>query len=242
MTNSRKNTLFAMTVTAFVARYKLSSQVRNDLVRAAKEHTNEDWRGSVDGDYHTWLRARAETTLMSDALTGFTKKLEGTGRDLKQDSPKLAATLIARKLTALDVPCLPHTPATRKKMLKSLSKEDLLAADVRKLGTLSSAAIENGYRRYGNPYEIVTVREVLESKPWSGENNYYFKGVRSSLLLTRQYLRELGFKYEDGPFMQDGTRRQFIEKLMTADSLGKRHAVKVAGLAMKYRWIPKFAE
>lgn len=227
---SRKEEVLAMTVADFAANYEISSQTRNNLASNGKKNADEGWsNGHYSSTYHSKLKDLATTVTMSDALTKF-----------ESFSPKLVNALVASGLTCLDVPSLPQT-ITSSRELRGLSKENLLAMDARRLGTLSSAALRAYWSGYGK-MPLITIGEVLASNPWEGEQSYEVRHCRQGLLNTRRLLVELGFKYEDGPFMQHGTRRQFVEKLIAKDSLGKKQAAKVADLAMKYRWIPKFTE
>lgn len=52
-----------------------------------------------------------------------------------------------------------------------------------------------------------------------------------------QKLLEMGFEYEDGIFLQEGTRREFVEKLMKEEGLSKIQAQKFADLAHKLGYV-----
>ena len=52
-----------------------------------------------------------------------------------------------------------------------------------------------------------------------------------------QKLLEMGFQYEDGIFLQEGTRREFVERLMREEGLSKRSAGKFADLAHERGYI-----
>jgi len=233
---NKTHRVFAMTVAQFVEKHELSPQVRNDLVREALGYEG------AGGLSHKKLLERARIVYMQDALQALTHTLTRNNSDLGEKSPHLAKALLAEGLTYLDVPCLPLHTATLTE-LRRLGKETLRQTNVRVLGTLSGIAIRTILYDVCRSYDdrvVLTVNNMLEISPWTGERAYACRTIHQSLLKTRAYLCKLGFTYEDGPFMQDGTRRQFVEKLMSEDDLSKRAATKVADLAMKYRWVSKF--
>ncbi len=227
-----------MTVAEFVQKHELSPQVRNDLVREAIGR-KEAWDSN-----HKKLLARARTVRMRDALKALADMLGRANSDLGEKLPRLADALVTEGLTYLDVPCLPIHTATLTE-LRKLGKEALRETNVRRLGTLSAIAIRTilgaNFRDYDET-RVLTVHDILEISPWTGEHAYECRTIHQSLLKTRAYLCTLGFTYEDGPFMQDGTKRQFVEKLTSEDGLSKRAATKVAELALKYHWISRFNE
>ncbi len=230
----------AMTVAEFAARHKLSGQIRNDLVEIAKRRIDNAWRHPDWRVYHKQMRELANTVTMRDALAALPSTDGGDGPyELKHRNPKLADALMAEGLTYLDVPSLPMTTLSAQE-LRKIPKSDLLALDARRLGTLSSAAMR--VYVYDSPYRerrpVSTVGELLASDHWG--NDYQLDNCEQSLLNTRRRLAEIGFTYEDGLFMQHGTRRQFLEKIVAESGLTKKAAEKVADLAMKYRWVTKF--
>ncbi len=185
------------------------------------------------------------TPFGSSSRAGYYKKLAlsvtvGNTLAFMPEVPNtLAKALIRSGLTHLDLPNLPAI-AMELKVLKGLGKDALRLMDVRRLGSLSKRAIYS-YDPWRDSQEILTIAQVLESSPWTG-NDPWLRGVLRSLQTTRVLLRTLGFGDEDGLFMSDGTRRQFVKKLISEDGLEERQAEQVAELAEKSHRVPKFIE
>lgn len=142
--------------------------------------------------------------------------------DIKND-------LITRGFNYLDWNELPASTVTTN-MLKKLTKEELLRKKVIILGTFSSLALK--------VFELYTIDELLHT---ASENTWrHRKEFGVSLEKTRRKLRELGFKYEDGIFLQAGTRRELIERLMHHHPLKHKVAALVADVAERRGWVKPF--
>ena len=88
----------------------------------------------------------------------------------------------------------------------------------------------------------LTIGELLgtdmDTHCWWEEDRYW-RRFAVSLKATRELLFALGFRYEDGPFLQGRTRRRLIEDLMKNDKLGRRAASRVAEIAERRGWVSK---
>lgn len=142
--------------------------------------------------------------------------------------------LVEMGMTHLDwnmLPCSTVTPA----MLKRLKKEELLKQSILVLNTLSSTAAWaiSEQLGYGSDWHKVTVGQLLNVDVKRG-------GIARSLSNTRRLLRELGFSYKDGVFLQFRTRRKLVESLMRDEAISRKTANLVAIIAAKQGWVEPF--
>lgn len=105
-------------------------------------------------------------------------------------------------------------------------KEDWLDKPLVLLGTLTRQAIL--YMRL----ERMTVKELLAYSPDRDHEKRFYQ----SLAKTRKKLRRLGFKYEDGVFLQAFTKRRLVEDVMQKCRLHKKQATLVVESARNMGW------
>lgn len=180
----------------------------------------------------------AQTTLR-ECLTGLEKKYAEQRRShyFYNDYRGILKRIIDLGLTRLDCVVIPQSTVT-KDMLKSISKIDLLKKDASVLGTVSNLALTD-YRHNDkspkNPLPWPTVADLLSQMPYAGISEKSWKA-------TRQLLEDLGFTYEDGLFLQWGTRRRFVEDLMKEEGYSRETCAIVAAIAEKRCWVKFPAE
>ena len=231
MTANRKDRALRMTVAEFCAKHKLSGQDRNTLAK--------------DND--------AKTFTMHEVLssTSFWKSYQdrhnyvGVGKDgITNRMTKFTEALVSYGFSTLDYAKLPASSVTIKQF-RAFGKTRVRLLDVRALNTLTNAAIRLYEELLGIDMDKpLTIGDLLELNIGS-ENSwktYRLKGFRRSIAKTREKLVAIGFRYEDGAFMQQGTRREFVEKLMIEGTISRKAAQRVAELAARKGWVPKFIE
>lgn len=120
--------------------------------------------------------------------------------------------------------------------LRSLGKEDLLKKRVLMLGTLSYKALKAVSSQLGKFPHLVTIEDLLSTTEdqWGfyTDNDFSVSAIK-----TCYKLKEIGFKFEDGKFLQFGTRRQFINTLMEQEKINRKQAEIVARVAFSRGWI-----
>jgi hypothetical protein len=115
-----------------------------------------------------------------------------------------------------------------------LSKEEWLVQPIFSLDTLSGIAIRL-LNDMDNP--PTTVEDLLKADPEGREGPmHYLKGCMVGMTNTRNKLKEIGFVYEDGPFMQWGTKRRLVEKVMKGCGIDKDKASLVVDSACIMKW------
>ena len=147
--------------------------------------------------------------------------------------------LVELGMTQLDWIALPNSTVTTT-MLKRLGKEKLRSLSVLVLDTLSSTALERLRWHTKKDVRETTIQDLLDFNPLEDRRHMDRSFVRSfaqSFLNTRNRLLELGFRYEDGLFLQVGTKRQLAEDLMKTESLSKQMAYKFVEIAAKRRMV-----
>lgn len=144
--------------------------------------------------------------------------------------------VISLGMTQLDWIALSSQTVTSE-MLKSLGKEELKKRSAILLNTHSGMIIKFLADYSGRSIEEITIGELLDlsEMDWlrCGKNFWYCASK------TRKKLREIGFSYEDGIFLQEGTRREFVERIMKREGLNLNQARMVVDIAKKYGWIKK---
>lgn len=138
-------------------------------------------------------------------------------------------------LTQLDFIGLACCPVDIER-LKKLGKSKLLQLSARILGTLSSVAL----RRIANEKEKldseITIADLLATRTDSDDSQLFVR-TEQSVLLTREKLLALGFKFREGIFLRCGTRSQFIADLMASEKIGRKMAERITALAERQRWV-----
>lgn len=149
-------------------------------------------------------------------------------------------TVINFGLTKLDWISLPIR-TINEEMLKGLGKKKLKEKSIILLGTLSGLIKQCLEDEFNKPAERIMIGELLglSLDDWRAVQRHDFQYCVSS---TRKKLLEIGFEYQDGIFLQQGTRHEFIEWLMKEESLNYEEASKMADIARKYMWIKKSAD
>lgn len=126
-----------------------------------------------------------------------------------------------------------ESDAVTTKMLRNLSKEKLLQMSILVLGTLNPKAID----RYLNHRKDMAIGTFLKTSQsvWSRGSNFV-----ATLRNTRRKLFEMGLGYDDGIFLQEGTKRALAERLMRTYGLTQDVATSVAEVAEKEKWVKSF--
>jgi hypothetical protein len=144
-------------------------------------------------------------------------------------------------LTKLEWIALPYESAREK--FASIGKEKLkkksaliLEPSRKMLVALNNAGSFDDVR---GDLQKITIGDLLTVSPKSLR---HFKNFQQSFVKVCQRLLEMGFTYEDGAFLQEGTRREFIQHLMRDEGLELDEAKKFADLAHKYGWIGKSSQ
>lgn len=143
--------------------------------------------------------------------------------------------LVDRGLTRFDWLYLPQSTLTMK-VMKSLPLTDWLDRPAFLLGTLSGTALRIIAWRDG--VDQFTVRKLLcyfDERSYDGDRLIRYS--TASFVATRTLLTKLGFRYEDGSFMQVETRRKLAEWLAKEFKLGARQAAKTVAVAEAVRWV-----
>lgn len=145
--------------------------------------------------------------------------------------------LIELGLTKLDWLALPNITLVGK--LRSENKGDFKKRSILILDTVSGQMLNFLENHLDKKPKEITIEELLaeSTKKWET-----FHDFGRSLFNTRRKLIEIGLKYEDGVFLQEGTRRQFVERLMEEEDLGKKQAERIADIARKQGWIHRSLE
>jgi len=88
-------------------------------------------------------------------------------------------------------------------------------------------------RECGDKYGI-TIDDLLKT---SRHRIEFRSDFSISIVNLCRKLMEMGFGYEDGIFLQEDTRREFVEKLMKEENMSQRQARKFADLAHKRHYV-----
>lgn len=135
--------------------------------------------------------------------------------------------------TRLDWIYLPQETLTEA-VTKKMKLSDWKKQSVILLGTLSAvglreiAEIQNEYKE---PYHLITIGDLLNTPCGKRQRD------NTSIRNTRAKLLALGFKYKDGPFLQDSTKRQLIEKVQKENNLKPSQAKLIVRIAAERGWI-----
>ncbi len=148
--------------------------------------------------------------------------------------------LVKRGLTRLDWIQLPQASLTLKCM-QSVSREDWLTKPVILLGTIPERIISDITRVIVDDYKSSRVRPTLTIQELLECPKKYCHSHISELQVakTRLILRQLGFTYEDGWFMQFGSKRELLNNWMNQHSITKKEAEMVFVIARKEGWVSK---
>ena len=143
--------------------------------------------------------------------------------------------LISMGLTRLEWVALPVQTLSPKK-LKSLGKEALLQKSVLMLGTISVSTLNAMADQFGKLPHLITIGDILPltEYEWGYKTDYAM-----SAFLTCRKLSKIGFGFEDGRFMQFGTRRLFVNDLIEKERISKKQARMVADIAYRQCWIKR---
>lgn len=185
-------------------------------------------------------RQHAATLTVRDLLEAYEAS---RSRSRSFELPGAVARKLAEAgLTQLDCVLLPSSTVSME-ALRRLGKERLLLKSILVLGTLSRPALRVIQDLLKRSTEYVTVGDFISFPPskWELEGVNY-ANFEQSWAKTRSKLTELGFRYEDGAFFQEGTRRAFIEKVVADENLSLDVAGIVADLAIKNGWVKPFTE
>lgn len=163
--------------------------------------------------------------------------------ELDRSEKQFVDKLIQLGMTQLDWVVLPSSTVTIK-MLKQLGKKKIGECSILVLGTLSSSAlrsIKSAEERLDKKLLDFTIDDFLATPAtaWRGE---YGREFKDSVAKTRQKLIQIGFRYEDGIFLQEGTKRRLVEDLMEKEGLSCQAAKKVAEIAQKRCWVDRFLD
>ncbi len=212
---------------------------------------NPEWGGGR-GRAHDREMARlamgytiADLTQAYESAGTSPRHVHSGGRYLLAHSGKgrVNSLTILRKLAELGLEYVdwPHVQSAKCSgdELKQLSKEVLLQKNVRVLNTLTS------YSRRAVLHELAKLGVEREDQTLTISDLLLVQDagqpVARSISKTRKYLRELGFKYEDGPLLQFGTRRRLIEDLQKQEGITRHEAELVARIARRRGWVSKFS-
>lgn len=152
-----------------------------------------------------------------------------------QISERISCRLVKLGLTHLDWKALPINTVTTQ-MLRRLGKKELLGRSILLLGTLSFIALRELVKYFNKDLLDITIRDLTgtseETWDWSGN-------LKRSIAKTRQKLLEIGFRYEDGIFLQEGTKRQLVEDLAAETNLSHNVVTKVVDVSQKRHLLKK---
>jgi hypothetical protein len=157
---------------------------------------------------------------------------------------RLTEKLAEFGLTRLDWFFLPQSTMTTE-VISSLSKQEWLDQPAVLLGTVSNQLLQR-LNPYSDPnprtYLVRALLEGVAAQKYSWTLSYLCKNHRSSVENTRRVLRGLGFTYEDGWFMQFGTRRAAIKDVMSSYDVSEPEAEQVVDIARDRDWVGRFLE
>lgn len=219
-----------------IARLGLSSTTRNRVVEFIFKQRDPNWEVERIRRRRELARLADECTILNfiDACETFLYLYPNHRGGLGWYD--VMKKLVKLGLTYLDWNQLPSSTVNTQ-MLKRLKKEELLQHSILVLNTLSSTATSLLAKHLRKPAAQITIGELLIVKGdgWQGRCH-----VNRSLNNTRQKLRELGLRHNDGPFLQDGTRRELVESLMEETGVTRKKAALFADVAEKRGWVKHF--
>jgi len=198
----------------------LSYKRLNEL---AKQFTVKDFLDAEDASLRIWLKEERQNSSWLLRLR------------IPRLSKEISRKLVKAELTQLDLILLPSATVTTQ-MLQRLGKKELLERSILMLSTLSSTAlmaIQEYFKKH--PFEI-TIRDFINTSKemWDQHGT-----LKKSISKTRQRLLKIGLGYEDGIFLQESTKRQLVEDLVTKESLSHKTASKVIEIAQKRGWVSR---
>ena len=141
--------------------------------------------------------------------------------------------------TRLDSVALPQSTISLED-LKKLDRDKLLSLDARLLGTIKESAaaryleVEGSHWRSPVYYEgsPATIKDVLD-----GRAQVIFR-TKETEEKTRKALMQLGFTFEDGPFMRSSDRyRKLVTELMEDEGIDQGIASLIVQIAKKRGWV-----
>ena len=150
--------------------------------------------------------------------------------------------IIKLGLSQLDWLALPNETVTPA-MLRAVPKKNLEEKTVLLLGTLSPKFYRLLFEYiFGTLYSdvVLSIKMLLQlqEREWRRLGNFDL-----CVFNTKKKLLAIGFEYPDGIFLQEGTHRQFIDKLMaTEEHLSRRKAGYITDIAFRRNWIRKTPE
>lgn len=173
--------------------------------------------------YDRWLKSREPRNARDTAELIWRDKLIGLG------------------FTQLDWIGLPPdtVPAAA---LCAVGPEKLSRLSVMLLGTLTPQALARLEEFFKKRAELITIRELLnDTAAWLAPKGRLdgIMTLKRGIIGTRRKLYELGFRYQDGVFLQIGSRRELIERIMAETNIERQAAERVAAfIAANYNDVP----
>lgn len=236
-----------------LAKLGLTVQGRNRWVAYVKKQKDPDFDLPWNSKGLSLLKQWANEVTVRDVVDALEASLHPLPSDLRKFDKKLVKRLVELGMTQLDWIALPNTTVTTA-ALRRLGKEKLRSLSILVLDTLSSKALqyflfslESGNRGKKSLREV-TIQHLLDFNAAEGlygsplKTHLFLTQFAGSFHSTRCKLLELGFRYEDGRFLQAGTKRRLAEDLMESDGLSKKLAYRFAEIVRKRNLIPEFIE
>lgn len=196
------------------------------------------WKGCV-GMLGVRVDCFSKKIILKDILTAFEAGYDKISHAQSQYCKGLVLKSLCNiGFTRLDSVALPQS-TIKIEDLKKLSREKLLLLDARLLGTISeNVTFKNRIRhdRHFKEYFLAppTVGDVISGSYYSDSRGLTKKTENK----TREVLAQLGFGYEDGPFMQPIDKHRFlIEDLVKNDEICDKDARLVVRIAEKRGWV-----
>lgn len=231
-----------------LAELGLSAKGRNNWTQCVLKQRDPDFDEFAYGrGYSRFLQQQSEQITVGELIKTLEEHWQPIPKDLRMHARNLQRRLVELGLTQLDWVALPNSTINHQ-MLVKLSKEDLRKRSILLLSTLSLPSLLGITRDLRKCTRDTTIEDLLNYDPFEGEMrprlvmNLFGLMFEKSFKSTRQLLIECGFRYEDGIFLQAGTRRQLAEDLMAKEGLSKKTAYKFADIAQKRNMVRAFVD
>ena len=161
-----------------------------------------------EGAYLNQCRGTMTLGSMVEKLTKCLHSGETSAEEYRRELDELSQKFVALGLNYFNWDYLP--PKTGAPFIFQVGRERLLEANPKVLGTISAGAYNILHLHL---QRNVTIRNMLDTVWCRKKNDILGMGhSMKSFLDTARKLMELGFTYDDGIFLQEGTRKRFIEK------------------------------
>lgn len=224
----------------------LTAQSRNALVGALKHFENPAFQfgyGATRRRKSDQLARDYTVQNAIDTINAIKKNWWESRRyswcDIKQQHETFIMRLIELGLTQLDWIELPKDTVTLE-MLKIVGKKRLLNRSILLLKGPSNVVIRKLEDVHNKPTSEVTIRDLLDTSRRTLDE--VASNCEQSIGNTRKNLVLLGFKYEDGIFMKEKTRRYLAETLVKQEGISMKTARKIVEIAIKRHWMSGFVE